>query len=86
VFRSHGQVLAGRVAVLAAEQRGTRAGSCARIAGQLIAGEIQDAVQTAAVMSRWDETRAEYDIGSELLDQAMLAQAILCDEVAKLLA
>jgi hypothetical protein len=50
------------------------------------ADEIQDAVQTAAVMSLWDETCTEYDIGSELLDQAMLAQAILCDEVAKLLA
>jgi hypothetical protein len=86
VFRSHGQVLAGRVAVLAAGQRGSRVGSCARIAGQLIAGEIQDAVQTAAVMSRRDGTRTEYDTGSELLDQAVLAQAIRCDEVAKLLA
>jgi hypothetical protein len=66
-------------------QRAERVGSCARIAGQLIAGEIQDAVQAAAVMSRWDETCTEYDIGSELLDRAMLAQAILCDEVAKLL-
>jgi hypothetical protein len=32
-----------------------------------------------------DETRADYDAGNELLDQAMLAQATLCDEAGKLL-
>jgi hypothetical protein len=31
------------------------------------------------------DTRADYDIGNGLLDPAMLAQAILCDEVWKLL-
>lgn len=85
IFRSRGQVLAGRIAALAAGQHGTRAGSCAQLACQLIAGQIQDAATTAAMMSLWDETCAEYDLGSELLDQAMLAEAILCEEVEKLL-
>jgi hypothetical protein len=60
-------------------------GHCARIAGQLIAGQIQEAAQAAAAMSRWGDTHAEYDIGNELLDQAMLAQAMLCNEVSRLL-
>jgi hypothetical protein len=85
VYCSHGQVVAGRVAALAADQHGTRAGRCAQIAGQLIARQIQDAAQAAAVMSLWDDTRDVYDIGNELLDPAMLAQAILCDEAGKLL-
>jgi hypothetical protein len=85
VFRSHGQILAGRIAALAAGQQGTRVGSCAQVACQLIAGQIQDAAQTAAVMSLWGDPRTEYDIGNELLDRAMLAEAILCDEVEHLL-
>jgi hypothetical protein len=74
LFRSPGQVLAGRVAVLAAGQQGTLTGSCARIAGQLIAGQVQDAAQTAATMILPCDTRAEYDIGNELLDPAVLAR------------
>ena len=31
------------------------------------------------------QTRAEYDIGNKFLDPAMLAEAILCDEVEELL-
>ena len=85
VFRSHGQILAGRIAALAAGQQGTRVGSCAQVACQLIAGQIQDAAQTAAVMSLWGDPRTEYDIGNKLLDRAMLAEAILCDEVEHLL-
>jgi len=85
LYPSHGQVLAGGVAALAAGQRGTKVGHCARIAGQLIAGQIQEAAQAAAAMSRRGDTHAEYDIGNELLDQAMLAQAILCNEVSRLL-
>jgi hypothetical protein len=69
----------------AAGQQGTRVGSCARVACQLIAGQIRDAAQTAAVMSLWGDTRTEYDIGNEFLDRAMLAEAILCDEVEHLL-
>ena len=64
-----------RVAALAAGQHGTRAGSCARVACQLIAGQIQDAAQTAAVMSLWGDPRTEYNIGNELLDRAMPAEA-----------
>jgi hypothetical protein len=46
---------------------------------------MQDAALTAAVMSLWGDPRTDYDIGNELLDRAMLAEAILCDEVEHLL-
>jgi hypothetical protein len=85
IFPAHGQVLAARIAALAAEQEGTQAGSCAQIASQLIAGDFRDAASNAAMTSLWGETHTEYDIGNELLQPADLATAILSNQVLKLL-
>ena len=51
IFHSRGQVVAGRIAALAARHQGARAGSCAQVTCQLIAGGIQDAAQAAAAIS-----------------------------------
>jgi hypothetical protein len=48
IFHSRGQVVAGRIAALAARHQGAWAGSCAQVTCQLIAGGIQDATQAAA--------------------------------------
>jgi hypothetical protein len=85
IFRSRRQVVAGRIAALAARRQGTRAGSCAQVTCQLIAGGIQDAAQAAAAISLRGDTFTEHNIGSELPNRAILAEAILCDEAEKLL-
>jgi hypothetical protein len=82
---SQGQVLAERVALLAAARAGTKVGSFARVAHLLITGDYQGAAENAVVMCLWDDSSADYDISNELLDPAALAQAILTDEVVKLL-
>jgi hypothetical protein len=85
VFRSAGQVLAGRVAALAAAQEGTQVGSCARVAHHLITADYQAAARDAAVMSLWGDSIAEYDPENKLLEPAILAEAILAGQVERLL-
>jgi hypothetical protein len=85
LFRSHGQVLAGHVAALAAAQEGTRVGSCARVAHHLIIADYQAAARDAAVMSLWAGSSLAYDLENELLEPAFLAEAILAEQVEKLL-
>jgi hypothetical protein len=85
LFRSHGQVLAGRVAALAAAQEGTRVGSCARVAHDLIIADYQAAARDAVVMSLWGASIAEYDPENKLLEPGMLAEAILAAQVERLL-
>ncbi|HEV2373572.1 MAG TPA: hypothetical protein VGS19_15540 [Streptosporangiaceae bacterium] len=85
LFPSHGRAVATRVAALAAAQQGTKAGTCAQIACHLIAGQTQEAATNAALVSLWGETPAEYDTGNEALGRVLLAEAIVCDEVSKLL-
>jgi hypothetical protein len=85
LFRSHGQVLAGHVAALAAAQEGTRVGSCARVAHHLIIADYQAAARDAAVMSLWAGSSPAYDLENELLEPAFLAEAILAEQVEKLL-
>ncbi len=84
-FPSPGQVLAERVALLTAEQAGTRAGTCSQVAYQLITGDHQGAAENAAVMLLWSGYSPAYDFSSEFLDPATLAQAILANEVIQLL-
>ena len=76
IFHSRGQVVAGRIAALAARHQGARAGSCAQVTCQLIAGGIQDAAQAAAAINLRGDTFTEHDIGSELPNRAILAEAI----------
>jgi hypothetical protein len=87
MFPRDGQVLADRVVGLAADLEGTRAGLCARIASQLLAGDVQQAAENAAVIDLWggNGARTAYDIGDELVDRAMLAQAVLAGQVSSLL-
>lgn len=80
-FPAQGQILGGHVAALAADQAGT----CARVADQLITGDHQGAAENAAVMLRWSGHSAAYDFSNDFLDPATLAQAILADEVIQLL-
>jgi hypothetical protein len=77
--------VAGRIAALAARHQGAWAGSCAQVTCRLIAGGIQDAAQAAATISLRGDTFTEHDIGSELPNRAILAEAILRDEAEKLL-
>ena len=86
IFRAHGQVLADRAVDMAAAQEGTRVGICARIAYQLIVGSFEDAARNATAMSLWDdESYAEYDLGDELIEPLMLAEAVLSSQVEQLL-
>lgn len=77
--------MAVRIAALLSRHQGAKAGSCAQVICQLIAGGIQDAAQAAAAISLRGDTFTEHDIGSELPNRATLAEAILCDEAEKLL-
>jgi hypothetical protein len=86
VYRVPGQVLADRIAALAAALEGSRVGYCARIAHQLIAGNFEAAAREAASMSLWDEeSRIEYDFDNELIEPSMLAGAVLSNQVLQLL-
>jgi hypothetical protein len=84
-FRTHGQAIADQIAALAARQDGTRAGSCARVAHQLITGDSLEAFGNARVMYLSNGVDVNYDIDNWLLDPADLATGILSAQVVGLI-
>ena len=84
-FPAHGQVIADRVAALAAEQDGTRVGSCLRVAHQLITGDSVGALSNARALFLSYDVDVNYDIDNWLLDPTDLATGILSAQVAGLI-
>jgi hypothetical protein len=85
-FRTHGQAIVDQIATLAAQQDGTTAGSCARIAHQLITGDSLEAFGNARAMYLSNDVDVSYDIDNWLLDPADLAAGILSAQVVGLIA